>query len=133
MAWTVETEQSLDPQGLVKGKTLNDLFARYRDEISPSKKSYRSEYNRLNKLSRDPLAQMLLVDVCQHHFDECILQSLKILKSSSVNRDLNLLSSVFEQGNAGAIRPITLFVVSSGLKILFQETAVLVSKKSAQF
>ena len=98
MTWAVETEQSLDPQGLVKGKTLGDLFTRYRDEISPSKKSYRSEYNRLNKLFRDPLAQMLLVDIRQHHFDEWILQSLKSLKSSSVNRDLNLLSSVFEQG-----------------------------------
>ena len=41
---------------------------------------------------------MLLVDVRQHHFDEWILQSLKTLKNSSVNRDLNLLSSVFEQG-----------------------------------
>lgn len=98
MTWAVETEQSLDPQGLVKGKTLGDLFARYRDEISPSKKSYRSEYNRLNKLSRDTLAQMLLADIRQQHFDEWITQALKSLKSSSVNRDLNLLSSVFEQG-----------------------------------
>ena len=39
MTWAVETEQSLDPQDLVKGKTLGDLFTCYRDEISPSKKS----------------------------------------------------------------------------------------------
>jgi len=82
MTWAVETEQSLDPQGLVKGKTLGDLFARYRDEISPSKKSYRSEYNRLNKLSRDTLAQMLLADIRQQHFDEWITQALKSLKSA---------------------------------------------------
>ena len=97
MAWAAETEQSLSPDGLVKGKTLGDLFTRYRDEISPNKKSHRSEHNRLNKFSREPLAQVLLVDIRQHHFDEWITQSLKQIKSSSVDRDLNLLSSVFEQ------------------------------------
>ena len=71
---------------------------RYRDEISPDKKCYRTEFNRLNKFSRDPIAEMLLMDVRQSHFDAWIETSLTRIKSSSVNRDLNLLSSVFEQG-----------------------------------
>ncbi len=60
-AWAVETEQNLDPEGLVQGKTLGDAFTRYRDEISPSKKSYRTEFNRLN-------AQLPLAEIRQHHF-----------------------------------------------------------------
>lgn len=98
MAWAVETEQSFTPEGWVQGKTLGELLIRYRDEVSPGKKSYRSEYNRLNKFSREPLASLLLGDVQQSHFDRWIEESLTRIKSSSVNRDLNLFSAVFEQG-----------------------------------
>ncbi len=95
--WAEEIEQSLKPDGLIHGKTLEDAFIRYRDEISPTKKSYRSEFNRLNKFLRDPLAQLPLAEIRQHHFDTWIENSLTKIKSSSVNRDLNLLSALFEQ------------------------------------
>lgn len=97
MAWIAEIEPSLNPDGLVKGKTLGDAFTRYRDEITPSKKSYRTEHNRLNKFLRDPLHLLPLSEIRQHHFDEWIVTSLTKIKSSSVNRDLNLLSALFEQ------------------------------------
>ena len=97
MAWAAETEQSLNPEGVVKGKTLGELLTRYRDEISPTKKSYRSEYNRLNKFLRHALALMPLTEIRQTHFDNWITESLSNIKSSSVNRDLNLWSAVFEQ------------------------------------
>lgn len=98
MAWAVETEQTLSPDGMVAGKTLGDLFDRYRDDITPSKKSHRTEHNRLNKFIRHPLSMMSLMDIKQTHFYEWITESLTKIKSSSVNRDLNLLSAVFEQG-----------------------------------
>lgn len=98
MSWAAETEQSLSSDTLIRGKTLSDIFERYRDEISPSKKSYRTERNRLNKFMRHPLAIIPLADIQQSHFYEWIQEALTRLKSSSVNRDLNLLSSVFEQG-----------------------------------
>jgi integrase len=97
MAWATETEQSLNPDGLVQGKTLRDTFTRYQKEITPNKKSQRTEHNRLNKFLRDPLSQMELTALRQLHFDEWIVKSLNTLKSSDVNRDLNLLSAVFEQ------------------------------------
>lgn len=98
MSWAAETEQSLSTDTLVRGKTLGGIFERYRDEISPHKKSYRTERNRLNKFMRHPLAIITLADIKQSHFYEWIQEALTSLKSSSVNRDLNLLSSVFEQG-----------------------------------
>ena len=107
--WALETEANLDPEGLVKGKTLADALTRYRDEISPSNKSYRSEYNRLNKFLREEIAQLPLLDIKQHHFDEWITHSLTKIKSSSVNRDLNLLSALFEQAKRWrwiAVNPI---------------------------
>ena len=97
MAWAAETEQSLSTNTLIKGITLGEVFERYRDEISPSKKSWRSEINRLNKFLRDPLAIMPVQDIQQTHIYDWIDESLTTLKSSSVNRYLNLLSAVFEQ------------------------------------
>jgi len=97
MAWAVETEQELSSDTLISGKRLSDIFERYRDEISPSKKSYRTERNRLNKFMRHPLSIIPLADITQSHFYDWIQEALTSLKSSSVNRDLNLLSSVFEQ------------------------------------
>ncbi len=47
---------------------------------------------------RHSLASFPLTDIQQSHFYDWIEESLKTLMSSSVNRDLNLLSSVFEQG-----------------------------------
>lgn len=98
MAWAAETEQSLCPDSLVSGKTLGDIFKRYRDDISPQKKSWRTEHNRLNKFMRHDLAVVPLADIKQSHFHEWIADALTSLKTSSVNRDLNLLSAVFEQG-----------------------------------
>ncbi len=99
MAWASEMEQSLSPDVLVKGKSLGDLLTRYRDEITPKKKSRKNEHNRINRLLRDPLSDYLLIELRQSHFDQWIEASLKApKKSSSVNRDLNLYGSVFEQG-----------------------------------
>ncbi len=39
MAWAAETEQSLSSDILVLGKSLGDIFERYRDEITPHKKA----------------------------------------------------------------------------------------------
>ena len=112
MAWASDMEQSLTPDMLVKGKTLGELLTRYRDDITPSKKSKRNEANRINRLLRDPLSEFLLLELRQTHFDQWIEKSIKQKKSSSVNRDLNLYSAVFEQGirwewtNANPVRGI---------------------------
>jgi integrase len=98
MAWAVEAEQTLTPDMLVKGKLLRDLLTRYRDEITPIKKTRKNETHRVNRLMRDSLSGFLLLEIRQTHIDQWIKRSLCKKKSSSVNRDLNLLSAVFEQG-----------------------------------
>ncbi len=97
MAWATELEQSLSTGNLVKGKTLRDAFIRYRDEISPKKKSYRSEFNRINKFSRHWLAEKKLFEITPKVFYQWMDEVSDQLKTSSINRDLNLLSAIFEQ------------------------------------
>ena len=96
-AWAVEMEQTMAPDTLVMGKSLGDAFLRYQQEVSPSKKTWRNEHNRLNKFARHKMASLLIEDIRQTNLYEWIEEELKRIKSSSVNRDLNLLSSVFEQ------------------------------------
>lgn len=97
MAWATETEQKLSSDSFVQGKTLGDALTRYQNEVSPSKKSYRSEYNRINKLLRSSLSELDLADIQPHHFDDRVKSELERIRPSSVNRDLNLLSALFEQ------------------------------------
>ncbi|MEJ2445584.1 MAG: hypothetical protein P8Y42_19400 [Exilibacterium sp.] len=71
-------------------------FILYRDDISPGKKCYRTEYNRLNKFARQSIASISFDELTQKHLYDWIDTSLKTLQPSSVNRDLNLLSPVFK-------------------------------------
>ena len=96
-AWAVEMEQTMTPDTLVMGKSLGAAFLLYQQEVSPAKKTWRNEHNRLNKFMRHKMANLILEDIRQTHIYEWIDEELKRIKSSSVNRDLNLLSSVFEQ------------------------------------
>lgn len=97
LTWFVEMEQVLGGDAIVKGKTLYDACLRYRDEVSPTKGGHKYEHDRLNKFNRDDMAQIRLEDISQHDISQWIDRSLKTLKGSSVNRDLNLLSSVFQK------------------------------------
>ncbi len=47
---------------------------------------------------RHSLSILPLADIKQTHIYDWIQEALTEIKNSSVNRDLNLLSSVFEQG-----------------------------------
>ena len=96
MRWAIEMEQTLSKDGLVKGKTLGDVFNRYRDEISPTKKSQRNEVNRLNRLLKQSISSLLLSEIGTHHVELWIQERLSKNKSSSVNRDLNCISAVLE-------------------------------------
>lgn len=54
--WAKEIEQTLNPGDLIQGKTVGDAFPKFRDEITPTRKSHRSEHNRMNKFMRDPMS-----------------------------------------------------------------------------
>ncbi len=98
MAWSAEIEQSLSPDAILNHKTLSDALLRYRDEVSLSKKGFRSETNRLNKFNRYSIAGIPFADLKPSHLYDWLEQEFTTLKSSSVNRYLNLLSAaVFEQ------------------------------------
>ena len=96
-AWAVETEQVFNRNiKLIKGKTVAEAFVRYRDEVSPLKKGQRWEVIRFNKLLRAPFASLFLTDLHTDDLEQWKNTELKRVKSSTVNRDLNLIASVIE-------------------------------------
>lgn len=95
--WAIEAEKLLRRHGgLIQGKTLGDAFTKYAVEVSPEKKGERWEVIRLGKLGRDDISLVPLLELATHDFELWRDRSLVTLKSSSVNRELNIINSVIE-------------------------------------
>lgn len=74
---------------------LRDLLVRYRDEVTPEKKGYVAERCRLDALSRTFFARLSLDRVTPEVMARWRDERLAYVSGSTVNRELNLLSVVF--------------------------------------
>lgn len=73
---------------------LADLFDRYAREVSPKKRGARWEQIRLEKLSRDKIAEIAIRDLRPGDFADWRDRRLREVSPSSVIREMNLLSAV---------------------------------------
>lgn len=98
-SWASEIEFQLGQQSnsVSTTHTLNDIFIRYAEEISEHKKGAQWEIVRLKKFERDPISKIKLIDLRREHLEDFISRSLKQIKPSSVNRELNLISHCLTQ------------------------------------
>ena len=97
-AWVADVEAQIH-QGIapVKSKnTLVDAFDRYIKDVSPTKRGARWEIIRLNAWKGLPFAHIKIADITTSTLANWRDARLKEVMSSTVNRELNLLSSVFE-------------------------------------
>lgn len=95
--WASLTEsQILDRKSnlFLCNKTLGEAFERYANEVSPKKKGERWEKIRLNSLSRYPVSGIQLSELSSTHIALWRDQRLNEVAPSTVNRELNLISSV---------------------------------------
>lgn len=98
-AWAAQMETDLAQlvDGVNTSITFNDVFIRYADEVSEKKKGAQWEIVRLKMFSRFPIADVRLVDLRRENFDQYIEDRLQSVQSSSVNRELNLMSHCLTQ------------------------------------
>lgn len=99
LMWVERTEKSLrlgKSQAIDTTKKLKDAVIRYRDEVSPTKKSKEYEINRLNSFlrmksfpSEVPLHTLITRDIATW-------RNSRNISNSSKNREISLLSAVFE-------------------------------------
>lgn len=88
----IEGEIIAGKKGAIPNKTFGDLLARYRDEVSPTKKGERWEVLRLNLLMRDPIAEVKLADLGQPDFAAWRDRRLTAVSAGSVRREWTLMS-----------------------------------------
>ncbi len=89
-----------NPEAPGSEHTLNDLAQRYLREYIPKMRSPRTPTNRITYYQRThpDLFAKKLHEVTREDLEDLIDERLTTVKSSSVNRDLNVLSSMFAQG-----------------------------------
>ena len=95
-AWAHKKEAELRSakKDRIPDKTFGALLARYRDEVTPTKRGSRWEVTRLNAAIRDrELADVLLSDISTTHVARWRDRRLELVGSASVLREWNLLSS----------------------------------------
>lgn len=77
-------------------KRVGDMFERYAKEVSPKKKGARWELVRLARFGRDAVADLLVSQVTAKDVAAWRDKRLSEVSPGTVNRELNLLSAVFE-------------------------------------
>lgn len=97
LRWARETERSIET-GLYTecDLRLGDLLSRYRQEITPQKRSVSQETYRIKAIERHPIAQMKARDIRPVHISEFRDERLAAVSGSAVIKDINVLSHVFK-------------------------------------
>jgi integrase len=101
-AWARHMEARADrgdlpahPEAL-RAVTLGQLVERYRDTVSPRKRTYQTERLVLNAFLRHPICRRPLSDISTAHFAAYRDERLKCVKSASVKRTLVPIQNLYE-------------------------------------
>ena len=84
-----------DPAAL-RGVTLGQLVERYRDTVSPRKRTHGAEKLALDVFLRHPICRRPVSDVTTAHFATYRDERLKCVKPASVKRDLAPIHNLYE-------------------------------------
>lgn len=96
LAWEAEQRMQIkDGKATPTSKTLRDVLERYELEVSKKKRSYANEAKRLAWFGTTELAEKKIAEIKPADIAAWRDARLREVKSSTVNRDMNLLSHVF--------------------------------------
>jgi len=107
-AWAIATELDLikELDNAHHNKTVADLLEKYKESVSIKKAGFKSECIRIDRLLRDPIANILLADFSKKHvaewrdrrLDAKVLRNgrLQNITGSTVNREWCILSHAFK-------------------------------------
>tara|TARA_Y100000114_G_scaffold65910_1_gene60410 strand:+ start:406 stop:1359 length:954 start_codon:yes stop_codon:yes gene_type:complete len=97
--WAMITEAKLrrEDAGIIKIKypKFEDLARRYIEEISVLKKSYKDERSKILQFIKESWSAYPINRIMPHHINKWKDQSLKTLSGGSVNRKLDVISTMF--------------------------------------
>lgn len=93
--WAARTEYEIRHSGEIQSaKPLRDLFHRYANEVSPTKRGERWEGIRLAKLGRDKIGDIAIRDLCAADLADWRDRRLQEVGPASVLREMSLIGAV---------------------------------------
>jgi integrase len=94
--WALNLEQQIGKHpGVVVSHSLREAMQRYAREVSHKKKGARWEMIRLKKLERDPLADIMLMDLRREDLQKWI--DRQKLAPNSIRRELSVIAAVLRE------------------------------------
>lgn len=100
LAWVREREIAMDRgeplHDAISNFTLANALARYRSTVTPTKKGAKIEFYRIDQWLADKLSKRTLSELTAVEFATWRDARLKKVSGATVNRDLSIISSVFD-------------------------------------
>ncbi len=87
----------LNADKVASSETFGKVMQRYARDVSSKKRGARWEVIRLEKLSRDRIAEVRMRDLRPMHFSEWRDRQLKVLAPASVLREMQVMSAVLNR------------------------------------
>lgn len=96
--WGAEEEKKIELQakGLQPETLFSDVIKRYLNEITPTKRGKKHEFNRLTKFLRHPITDKYISDVTRQDLELWINERLETVKGESVRRELSTIGHIFK-------------------------------------
>ena len=100
--WAKEIERKIEQGTYIdfsesQQTTLGDLLQRYLNEVSPKKKSFRNEKYLIPKLMENTFTTFSIYNLTSNKLVEYRNERLKKVSSSTVNREISLISAVISK------------------------------------
>lgn len=105
LIWAREQEGKIDTRSAptaplhLLNASLSDLIERYKQEVTPAKRSSDTELLRLSKLQRHPICELAIKDVSPEAVAAYRDQRLLEVKSGTIRRELSLLHHLFDMAS----------------------------------
>lgn len=96
--WGAEEEKKLEliAKGMQPETLFSDVIKRYLNEITPTKRGEKHEFNRLTRFLRHPITDKYISDVTRQDLELWIKERLETVNGESVRRELSTIGHIFK-------------------------------------
>lgn len=96
--WGAEEEKKLElmAKGMQPETLFSDVIKRYLNEVTPTKRGEKHEFNRLTRFLRHPITDKYISDVTRQDLELWIKERLETVKGESVRRELSTIGHIFK-------------------------------------
>ena len=96
--WGAEEEKKFElmANGMQPETLFSDVIKRYLNEVTPTKRGEKHEFNRLTRFLRHPITDKYISDVTRQDLELWVKERLETVKGESVRRELSTIGHIFK-------------------------------------